>query len=445
MNTSIVHETGTLLLGVEDVQFMDNSFQAPNASGAFASNMMASTLGPIGEGAATDSFHGPADDDDDDVDFGGDDGGGWCDDDDMATEVRQGNGGPTDSTALQQADLNANAREESDAWEPLDAFDAGAAVAKSTFRKIKSYRIPSHLSESGSQSKKTSLRSLPLCPISEFCAQAFSGLSTRNMPKGIRAPEYLEFAQFYSAEHKRRNTAVRKAGAAEKAQEQLAEEARAAELQRIDPLELSAVPLNMSADDDADDDYGMFDEADNGDDYDAPADVQFDDVEATGLGAEIQDGMADEPDYMAAHSQAAAVTYEDLVRRHIDAYIAETQKYAVETDLSKRLEEWEDKIRPALVAESKRDQFDIHAYGATVMGKFNDENIDRKKFAPFEKLANTQDAFEISRMFLATLQLANAGNVAIKSGKSCNMEIKLLDTTTHYSKFEAALAPMTTA
>lgn len=32
MNTSIIHETGTLLLGVEDAQFLDQTFQAPNTT-----------------------------------------------------------------------------------------------------------------------------------------------------------------------------------------------------------------------------------------------------------------------------------------------------------------------------------------------------------------------------------------------------------------------------
>ncbi len=44
-------------------------------------------------------------------------------------------------------------------------------------------------------------------------------------------------------------------------------------------------------------------------------------------------------------------SYEDLVRRHVDGFLASAQQYAQITDLSKRVGEWEEKILPKLRLE----------------------------------------------------------------------------------------------
>ncbi len=44
-------------------------------------------------------------------------------------------------------------------------------------------------------------------------------------------------------------------------------------------------------------------------------------------------------------------SYEDLVRRHVDGFLASAQQYAQITDLSKRVGEWEEKILPKLKLE----------------------------------------------------------------------------------------------
>lgn len=134
----------------------------------------------------------------------------------------------------------------------------------------------------------------------------------------------------YAAEQSRRNAALRKADAdvrqlEREQQQQVLEGNKAAPGPDVDPLELSAVPLDTSGDDAGD----YYD--DGPDDYD---DMEYATVDATGGGANIADGInATLPDFSAAMPEAAAaaaaVTFEDLVRQHIEQYMAETQKYVI--------------------------------------------------------------------------------------------------------------------
>eukprot|EP00041_Stephanoeca_diplocostata_P032561 m.1045863 g.1045863 ORF g.1045863 m.1045863 type:complete len:172 (+) comp24170_c0_seq93:2956-3471(+) len=85
----------------------------------------------------------------------------------------------------------------------------------------------------------------------------------------------------------------------------------------------------------------------------------------------------------------------------------------VETDLSRRVQDWEDRIRPALEAESTRNDFDIHELGANVLKRFKKKDLGSK--ASFSQITSTCKPYEVSRLFLAALQLANNGNLEIDS------------------------------
>mmetsp|Transcript_30519 Transcript_30519/g.91485 ORF Transcript_30519/g.91485 Transcript_30519/m.91485 type:complete len:631 (-) Transcript_30519:32-1924(-) len=432
MNTSIIHESGTLLLGVDDALYVDQSFQAPNVSG----------MASVGLGnAATAPPHGMVDVaedmyDDDDGDLGGFD--HSFDQPDFGDDVD-----PLDAPEPVAATPNINVVAASrhdgavdrmvtalpvDPWAPLDPHEVPAAAGqKNTFRRIKTYRIPSHLTDKPKgKKKKQNAKELPLPPISQYCLEAFLPRPKSSVPKGVRAPAFKEFASLYAAEQSRRNIALRKAEAAAREREreghslQHTSENTRGNLE-LDPLELSAVPLDMSGDDGD----GYYD--DGPDDYDD--DIDYATVEATHPGASALDGMTVDttlPDYGAAMpgAAAAATTFEDLVRQHIETYIAETQKYAVETDLTRRVQDWEDRIRPELEMEASRKPFDIHAYGKDMLSMFGGK---RSKTAPFEDLVRKCDKFEVSRLFLASLQLANNGNVEIiRDASGCSMQLKLL-------------------
>jgi len=186
----------------------------------------------------------------------------------------------------------------------------------------------------------------------------------------------------------------------------------------------------------ATDDGDGDDQPDFGDDDDDFGDMHdgFED-DADDMVMEIEAEMPanDLPDLKAADIGGTAnrLTYEDLVRQHIDNYVAEAQRYAVQTDLSRRLQDWEERIKPLLVTESERAEYDIHAYGESVIEKMPDAK-GKQGIRVFEDVANTNDAFEVCRIFLATLQLANNGNIEIKQngkeGDVCvrSMNLKLL-------------------
>jgi|SaaInl33SG_5_DNA_1037386.scaffolds.fasta_scaffold13299_1 hypothetical protein len=51
------------------------------------------------------------------------------------------------------------------------------------------------------------------------------------------------------------------------------------------------------------------------------------------------------------------LSYEDLVRQHVDGYMASAQQYAQLTDLARRVSEWEEHLVPKLQTEVGQYQF----------------------------------------------------------------------------------------
>ncbi|GAB5360986.1 hypothetical protein AAMO2058_000675500 [Amorphochlora amoebiformis] len=104
-------------------------------------------------------------------------------------------------------------------------------------------------------------------------------------------------------------------------------------------------------------------------------------------------------------------SFEELCRRHVKAYLEAAEQYMTRTELSERVASWEARIVPFLKEMDSRPEFDIHVYGEKII-----ETIDRDtkgtedahdKVAGFSKVVEGKKKFEVCRMFLATLQLAN--------------------------------------
>jgi condensin-2 complex subunit H2 len=116
-------------------------------------------------------------------------------------------------------------------------------------------------------------------------------------------------------------------------------------------------------------------------------------------------------------------TFEDLCRAHLRAFSLGAEKYANQTQLSKRVSEWEERINPILVEEAQRSVFDIHSYGQLVLQAAEKElrrdksanclNAENAKTIDFYRVTSNKPQFEICRMFLATLSLCNSGNVEL--------------------------------
>ncbi|CAM9162341.1 unnamed protein product [Pylaiella littoralis] len=150
-------------------------------------------------------------------------------------------------------------------------------------------------------------------------------------------------------------------------------------------------------------------------------------------------------------------TYEDLCRTHIEAFMRGTEKYAHETQLSKRVGAWQEKLEPLMERRApsrrqKRQTFDIHAYGQSVLSRVASaltseqrakattavKGAEAKETTNNSAAASSEEGakgaepdlplvdfgvvvagkehFDVCRLFLASLQLANNGNVRLFHG-----------------------------
>lgn len=105
-------------------------------------------------------------------------------------------------------------------------------------------------------------------------------------------------------------------------------------------------------------------------------------------------------------------------------------KYARETQLTKRVADWQQKLEPLLEEQENREPFDIHVYGDRILNKLVKNKKKQQKGAPvpFEDVAGHLSQFEVCRLFLASLQLANMGNVELQhsSGEDQHLGMRLL-------------------
>ncbi|XP_056429015.1 condensin-2 complex subunit H2 [Hyla sarda] len=136
------------------------------------------------------------------------------------------------------------------------------------------------------------------------------------------------------------------------------------------------------------------------------------------------------------------LTYEELVRRNVELFIANSQKYAQETVLSLRVREWEDKMGPQLQEQEERGAFDIHDYGDRLVSQFNKVG----EWRSFASLMAHKQPYEVCRYMLASLQLANDYTVEVsqKPGLSeglDTMSLRLLSQQKAHERFKTYTAP----
>ncbi|XP_062447594.1 condensin-2 complex subunit H2 isoform X2 [Rhea pennata] len=101
-------------------------------------------------------------------------------------------------------------------------------------------------------------------------------------------------------------------------------------------------------------------------------------------------------------------SYEELVRRNVELFIANSQKYAQETVLSRHVREWEEKMGPLLQEQEERATFDIHRYGDQLVSCFSGVG----EWRSFASLVAGKPDFEVCRYMLASLQLVSAEGAA---------------------------------
>nr|KAG5699227.1 hypothetical protein BaRGS_012748 [Batillaria attramentaria] len=237
-------------------------------------------------------------------------------------------------------------------------------------------------------------------------------------------PDFPEFDDQYYVEMKRREE-VKKQRRKQQALQDVVEEDVAEEEE--DPYNWPAVP------DDAGDDAN-----DGDDDQFEPPQIQWDDkmfgsVAVEAFGGEFINSIGS--------SGSAAATYEELVRRHVENFLASAAKYAQTSEVARRVAEWEEKITPKLEEEEQHDPFDIHEYGTSVL-----EGLQKNQPVLFRKIVAGKPDYQISRLFLATLQLANVNNVELSCPGELyegmdKLAVRLLSKKRHHEELAEYRAP----
>jgi len=148
----------------------------------------------------------------------------------------------------------------------------------------------------------------------------------------------------------------------------------------------------------------------------------------------------------AAGGGEAGQTFEELCRAHIQAFAKSAEKFALTTKLSDRISQWQKYLQPILDEEEQKTTFDIHRYGQMLletamkaraeaaaetaaaasraaMEEEDDDETQKKRISAqehdlldFEVVTRGCTRSDICRMFLASLTLANAGNIKIEEG-----------------------------
>ncbi|AWO98382.1 putative condensin-2 complex subunit H2 isoform 2 [Scophthalmus maximus] len=110
-------------------------------------------------------------------------------------------------------------------------------------------------------------------------------------------------------------------------------------------------------------------------------------------------------------AQRDELSYEDLVKLRVDQLVVNCRGYTQETALSRRVKDWEEKIRPELSLQEERPTFDIRDYGDRIVRALNGVGHRRS----FSSIVHGLDNFEACKYLLASLQLANDSTVDVHS------------------------------
>lgn len=146
-------------------------------------------------------------------------------------------------------------------------------------------------------------------------------------------------------------------------------------------------------------------------------------------------------------------TFEELCRAHIRAFAKGAEEFAISTQLSVRVDKWQAKLAPILEEEERRSAFDIHIYSQKLIDSAEQGRLKRKsdgsmqvsyntffehnvsfdyftqlillilqavetKTVEFESVTRQCTQSDVCRLFLASLNLANMGNLKITEGSS---------------------------
>ncbi|XP_069812391.1 condensin-2 complex subunit H2 isoform X2 [Dendropsophus ebraccatus] len=300
-----------------------------------------------------------------------------------------------------------------DPWRSLDPFESSE---EKPFKKGKHYTLPRGVVDDLSNSKRK--RRLP-CKLQDFMKWfSTSSWDGAEVVKSRRkGPTFADMEVLYWKHAKERLAAQR-------------------QLQKRMGPQFAKVSELLAEDDPVD----HVDEIRDADYLDHDDGAELSDHED--LGQSIPACLREEPlcaDPLDSHE---LLTYEELVRRNVELFIANSQKYAQETVLSLRVREWEDKMGPQLQEQEERGAFDIHDYGDRLVSQFSKVG----EWRSFASLMAHRQPYEVCRYMLASLQLANDYTVEVSQKPGLyegldTMSLRLLSQQKAHERFKTYTAP----
>ncbi|XP_052802240.1 condensin-2 complex subunit H2-like [Mya arenaria] len=431
MNTCCIHSSGTLLLDMSHLILLHQSIQMQcdlqnRQTGECVSmdtdqlDDSIHSLPAVEEDPLEHSYHAPADMEDDvpPTDLSN------SNEEVVGVELRRSERNRDKLTAVQITN-----RPQVDPWKEVDPHEE-TRKAKPATRKGRQYKLCPGLEDKSDKTKKrkrnkAAEEKTKLESIASYIERSeYSNID--KFPKNpLKVPTCREFERLYWLEYKKRQALNRLAlkqkrqGAVVPVTEQDDDDEDGDDRENILPLP------NVLDDDDGDDlvDDNLFNAIDNAlNDSNGAGSAYRTFEERVGEGIVVD-------------------SYEDLVRKHVEEYMASAQKYAQITELSQRVAEWEDKIMPKLEEEEKHGSFDINRYGSSVI-----DNLDTSHTVRFRDMVSEKPVYEICRTFLASLMLANTTNILIEEKgvleQGMDMfELKLLSRKRHFEELQEYMAP----
>ncbi|NXL52140.1 CNDH2 protein, partial [Podilymbus podiceps] len=273
-------------------------------------------------------------------------------------------------------DPKARRKEVLDPWQSLDPFDGSE---DKPFKKGRPFLVPHGLDELvGGKRKRKGPRKLQ--DFMKWFSAAYDNVADSRKTRR-KGPTFADLEVLYWKQLKERAAAQRKL------------QSRAGPLWTR-PLSCEEPELLEAA-------RGA-DYHDGGDDF----------VEHEDLQPEAPEELGEEA---LAPPDLGSLGYEELVRRNVELFIADSQKYAQETELSQHVRRWEERMGPLLQEQAglgtgpgrgrgeERAAFDIHGYGQALAGRCGGLG----QWRSFASLVAGQPPAEVCRYMLASLQLAN--------------------------------------
>ncbi|KAG8440142.1 hypothetical protein GDO86_006078 [Hymenochirus boettgeri] len=306
-------------------------------------------------------------------------------------------------------------KEVADPWWNLDPFESSD---EKPFKKGKHYTLPRGIIDDLSSNKRKRKLSCKLQDFMKWFTTTYWD-GAESMKSKRKGPTFADMEVLYWKHVKERLTAQRQLH--KRMGVPFVKEAINDEEEFVNPMEDLRDADCLDNDDHADD---VSEHEDLGDNipaclWEEPA---FGDIEP----ATLQDQL----------------TYEDLVRRNVELFIANSQKYAQETVLSLRVREWEDKMGPQLQEQEERGAFDIHDYGNRLTSQFSRVG----EWHSFASLMSDKEPYEVCRYMLASLQLANDYTVEVSQKPGLHegldsMALCLLSQQRAHERFKTYTAP----